>query len=98
VPRGGITAKPHAVGTFAYSSQIFRFLICLFSVFFCGFAALPPPVRYLEKERLRLGGVAAKKIACLTESRRLSAREAAKPQNRKAAKPQSHRSRKTTEQ
>jgi len=95
-------------GTFlrAYSSQIFRFLICRFSdllLRFCGSAAsraesLWLSVRYLEKERLRLGGVAAKKIACLTESRRLSAREAAKPQNRKAAKPQSHRSRKTTEQ
>jgi len=37
-------------------------------------------VGHLEKERLRL---AAKRVAGLTESQRLSAREAAKPQSRK---------------
>ena len=38
-------------------------------------------VRRLEKERLRLGGGAAKRVVDLTESQRLSAREAAKPRN-----------------
>ena len=50
-----------------------------------GFAAsraesLKLSVGHLEKERLRL---AAKRVAGLTESQRLSAREAAKPQSRK---------------
>jgi len=37
-------------------------------------------VRHLEMGRLCLGGLAAKRIARSTESRRLSAREAAQPQ------------------
>jgi len=37
-------------------------------------------VRHLEIVRLCLGGLAAKRIARSTESRRLSAREAAQPQ------------------
>jgi len=51
------------------------------------YAALPPPVRKAsgfpyttqKKERLRLGGRAAKRVTGLTESQKLSAREAAKP-------------------
>jgi len=35
----------------------------------------------LIQMRLRLGGAAAKRIAVLTESQRLSARKAAKPEN-----------------
>ena len=52
----------------------------------CGFAAfgaesLRLSVRSLEKgEASPRGGVAAKRVADLTESQRLSARDAAKPQ------------------
>jgi len=38
-------------------------------------------VSSLIQMRLRLGGAAAKRIAALTESQRLSARKAAKPEN-----------------
>jgi len=57
-----------------------------------GFAALPPPVRkasgfpfrFFRRRGFASGGGAAKRVAGLTESRRLSAREAAKPQTKNA--------------